>query len=333
MGADLSLTNLGMANLSGANLRGANLIGANLGSAKLFKASLNSANLIGARLSGANLIGADLSGAVLYETNMTGATMRLVNLTGAIMRGADLSGTDLRGADMTGADLSVANLSGVTFELKEGALPDITSFSTVKYLFLLTFNESPHSLYSLKEGLKNAGLRRQEREVTYAIEHTYRLHLWKEGFKGKIESIFKYVLFEVTCNYGMTPSRPLMILIFLIPFFSIPYIFAIRRGGEDGIWKEWAKERIRKDIGSEKPEQINLMPPRDLYLGMYFSILSAFHVGWKDLNVGNWIARIQPREYTLKATGWVRTVSGIQSLISVYLLALWVLTYFGRPFG
>ena len=29
---------------------------------------------------------------------------------------------------------------------------------------------------------------------------------------------------------------------------------------------------------------------------------------------------------------WVRVVSGVQSLLSVYLLALWVLTYFGRPF-
>lgn len=32
------------------------------------------------------------------------------------------------------------------------------------------------------------------------------------------------------------------------------------------------------------------------------------------------------------ATGWARTVSGIQSLLSVYLLAIWALTYFGRPF-
>jgi len=47
---------------------------------------------------------------------------------------------------------------------------------------------------------------------------------------------------------------------------------------------------------------------------------------------GNWIARIQPRDYTLGARGWVRTVSGIQSLISMYLRVLWVLTYFGRPF-
>jgi hypothetical protein len=55
-------------------------------------------------------------------------------------------------------------------------------------------------------------------------------------------------------------------------------------------------------------------------------------MGWKELNVGTWMTRLQPREYTIRPTGWVRTVSGIQSLISVYLLALWVLTYFGRPF-
>jgi hypothetical protein len=39
-----------------------------------------------------------------------------------------------------------------------------------------------------------------------------------------------------------------------------------------------------------------------------------------------------PREYTLRATGWVRVMSGAQSLLMVYLLALWALSYFGRPF-
>jgi hypothetical protein len=48
--------------------------------------------------------------------------------------------------------------------------------------------------------------------------------------------------------------------------------------------------------------------------------------------MGAWITRLQPREYMLRATGWLQTVSGIQSLLSVYSLALWVLTYFGRPF-
>jgi hypothetical protein len=67
-------------------------------------------------------------------------------------------------------------------------------------------------------------------------------------------------------------------------------------------------------------------------VALYFSLLSAFHIGWRDLNVGTWLARLQSREYTLSAIGWVRVVSGLQSLHSVYLLALWALTYFGRPF-
>ncbi len=37
-------------------------------------------------------------------------------------------------------------------------------------------------------------------------------------------------------------------------------------------------------------------------------------------------------EYSLQAVGWVRVVAGAQVLLSVYLLAMWVLTQFGQPF-
>ena len=66
--------------------------------------------------------------------------------------------------------------------------------------------------------------------------------------------------------------------------------------------------------------------------GFYFSMLSAFYIGWRDLEVGTSISRIQPMEHALRARGWVRVISGLQSLISVYLLALWALSFFGRPF-
>jgi len=62
---------------------------------------------------------------------------------------------------------------------------------------------------------------------------------------------------------------------------------------------------------------------RAVRLGFYFSLVSAFSLGWKDLNVGNWISRIQKKEYTLRPTGWVRTLTGVQSLICAFLLALW----------
>jgi len=64
----------------------------------------------------------------------------------------------------------------------------------------------------------------------------------------------------------------------------------------------------------------------------YFSLLSAFQIGYREFSVGSWLTRAQPRNFALESTGWVRTVSGIQSLLSVYLLAIWLLTYFGRPF-
>ena len=41
---------------------------------------------------------------------------------------------------------------------------------------------------------------------------------------------------------------------------------------------------------------------------------------------------IQPREFDIKARGWPRMVSGLQSLLSVGLVALSLLSYFGRPF-
>ena len=87
-----------------------------------------------------------------------------------------------------------------------------------------------------------------------------------------------------------------------------------------------------EDQGQDKPEWLLARGYRVPFYALFFSVLSAFHIGWKELSVGSWIARLNPSEYTLKATGWVRTVFQRSSLISVYLLALAVLTYFGRPF-
>jgi hypothetical protein len=169
---------------------------------------------------------------------------------------------------------------------------------------------------------------------------------------GKSESLFSYVLFELPSAYGMAPSRALGTLGFLILVFSFPYMVAVAARGPAGIWMVWLPDRVHKAEGEATPVRVTsmfLFSPLKMWvagrwrrglarglsvllIGLYFSVLSAFSLGWRELNVGTWIARVQPREYTLRATGWVRTVSGIQSLLSVYLLALWVLTYFGRPF-
>src|SRR5262249_11416242 len=153
--------------------------------------------------------------------------------------------------------------------------------------------------------------------------------------------------------YGMTPGHSLKILGGSIGLFSLVYIGALLAArGRAGIWVFWPADRVYTAEGELSPIRLTseFIFPRlqaraasrwwgalirglsVLFVGLYFCILSAFSLGWRELNVGTWISRMQPREYILRATGWVRFMAGLQSLLSVYLLALWVLTYFGRPF-
>jgi hypothetical protein len=333
------------ANFCQAALRGADLQGAFLLEAHLERAFLFMAHLQGAKLGGANLQGADLRGA---------------NLQGANLFGAHLQGADLSEANLLEADLSWAHLQGAVYEPHLEKLPNFLSLTHPRsHLETLVFHDSPAALIALREDFKKGGMRTQERQLTYAIEHTRRLQAWDPSWHdpkeedrrpwlqklaGKSESLFNYVLFELPSAYGMAPGRALWGLLGMIPIFALPYWMAIKRANSrSGIWMILPEDRLASRSGKKKA--VLLRPPmaktwrerlvgesRMLRTGFYFSLLSAFHLGWRELNVGTWITRMQPREYTLRATGWVRTVSGIQSLLSVYLLALWVLTYFGRPF-
>lgn len=328
IGANLSNADLGDANLSGADLRSANLSGANL---SIFGANLSGALLDNANLSRANLYGADLSYAHLDNANLVGADMDFANMSGARLIMADVRSASLQNTDLSRATLLFANLGGVMFEPKE--LPDVDSIATAYNISKMRFWLSPQALIKLRNSFKEGGYREQEREVTFAINHTKTLDdfRWK-GVFHRVNASFQYFFFELTTQWGMAPGRALLILLCFIPIFAVPYTIALHVPGQDGIWCKWANDRVRLDLGTEEPTRLNAGWCQAIKIGWYFSLLSAFNIGWRELNVGSWIQRLQPKEYKLQATGWVRTVSGVQSLISVYLLAIWALTYFGRPF-
>ncbi len=157
-----------------------------------------------------------------------------------------------------------------------------------------------------------------------------------------IEGVLRLVFFEWTTGYGLHYGRPILILLGLIGVFTLVYLPALviapKRPDDSGIFRIWPAGRIKPsgegiEVADDATvDRLNARGIAALGQAFYFSIISAFHIGWRDLNVGSWIARMQPREYALRATGWVRVVSGVQSLISVYLIAMWALTYFGRPF-
>jgi hypothetical protein len=355
-GEVLSWVNLQGAHLWGADLRGACLWGADLRGAVLSGADLQGAVLFGAKLQEAYLDGAKLQGADLGKADLQKAILGGADLRRAVLDGADLQGADLRGADLQGADLTQAKLAGAIYEPNPGKLPNFWTLTDPdeNNLETLVFYNSPAALIELREAFKKGGMRTQERQLTYAIEHTRRLQAWKsKSLWEKSESLFKCVAFELPSDYGMSPGRALKILGGLIGLFALVYMVALFAAhGHSGIWMVWLPDRVHKAEGEATPVRVTstfFFSPLKMWaasrwrrglarglsvllMGLYFSLLSAFSLGWRELNVGTWIARVQPREYVLRATGWVRTVSGIQSLLSVYLLALWVLTYFGRPF-
>jgi hypothetical protein len=214
--------------------------------------------------------------------------------------------------------------------------------------------------------LQKAGLRDLEREATFAIERGRTWHAicehpnlnlewkpsdlrlsvlecrWQTPYLGFAEGIFRLVAFELTTGYGLYPGRALLIIIVLWMLLIPVYAWAIFRMphwlDSPGIYRIWSKERIEASAGRVRlsdatdVERLSERDWRAIPWAAYFSLLSAFHIGFRDFNVGNWIARVQAGKYTLEPTGWVRVVSGLQSLLSVYLLAIWALTYFSRPF-
>lgn len=124
---------------------------------------------------------------------------------------------------------------------------------------------------------------------------TERIKAWKRGGWGLIESVFNLIFFELPSDYGMSPGRPLLILLALI--FSIPYMFAFRRQKRSGIWISLPEDRVHKRKGNPNPVKVaadfpgrpkGLFPccSRVLRIAFYFSLLSAFRIGWRELNFG-----------------------------------------------
>ena len=333
------------ADLRGADLRDAHLIGADLSHAVLAGAILRGATLGHAHLSLADLSGADLGHAHLSSADLSGADLSHAHLIGADLSLADLShadltDADLRDADLSGAGLGDADLKEAVFEPKN--LPTLEWIALAQDLELMTYDMNPGPLTQLRKQFQDAGYREQERAITYALNRE------AANRDSPIERWFKRIAFDLTCQYGLTPGRPLRIVLWLWLFFSCVYALFMHRPGSSGIYfvgSRWSRGRSNTQGVQIRPRALRATKwwkvpflwlrreSRVLRAALFFSLMSAFNIGFRDINFGRWLRMLTKREYDLKAVGWARTVSGFQSLLSVYLIALWVLTYFGRPFG
>lgn len=302
-------------------------------SASFVDADLRNASFFGAYID-ATFVGARLENADFGCTKfLEGADFEQANLSRANFNDASFIDVSFEGANLDGT-----NFANVTFEDEViyepivGALPDIAGVASAGPLENFTYLDDKTALVELRNALRQSGYRDEANALTFAIRRTERLDLAEGGVTSIIDAWFQFLFFELPVAYGNEKGRPLLIMLGGIFLFALPYYFALIRIGSDGIWRTWHPDRLRQDIGHKTPERLRLSGFEAIFTAIYFSMLSAFHIGWRDLNVGTWLSRLQTREFSYSASGWVRSLSGFQSLLSVYLLALWALSYFGQPF-
>jgi hypothetical protein len=328
--------------------------GVDLSEANLTGASFVDSTFANTQWRKARLIGADLRATKFYSKNdFTDA-----QLMGALLQNAQLG----RGTSLRNARLDFADVTGAFFEPY-----DVSGLGILgtQGLSDLQFDD-PTAVVSLRKAARDNALDMQVRALTAAL---FKNRLETSPFYARF---FANVLEggKLT-NYGVQPWQPVLALFVLIPVFAIVYAGALIAESPSGICvihfvdgpieherrkvmirpailgrdRRWIR-RITRPIRrfrvtrplTEKVSRFSedITPTIKLLhlwrVAFYFSLLNAFEIGYKELKVGSWISSLQRRPYTLKPIGWVRTVAGLQALLSVYLLALWAVTFFGNPF-
>jgi hypothetical protein len=277
---------------------------------------------------------------------------RGADLSSARLGGNALKGANLSGVDLSGVDLSGANLKGVIFEPSVNPAPAGIAFA--RDLGYLSWAENSVPIFTLRKSLLEGGFGDAVRQVTAAI-------------RRKHQNLLERWFFDWTCEWGANWVRPLSFAGALSLIFAVIYWAGMHIRKGSGLYLATTGQRIPTAAGRQRVLRINPVPQMatvrcaqipDLDLDLelraqvkqlsfrqtlrrefrafgtafLFSTSSTFNIGFREFNVGVWIRMIQPREFDIRARGWMRTLSGIQSLVGIGLVALSLLSYFGHPF-
>ncbi|MCV6636878.1 pentapeptide repeat-containing protein [Candidatus Albibeggiatoa sp. nov. NOAA] len=342
------------------NLCGANLQGLNLSKRDLSVANFAYANLQGTKFRYTNLIKTDL-----HFANLSEADFFTANISDANLVYSNLVKANLFRSLLSNTDFYRANLSQAIFYPSPTAIPDPLGlvptlmqreqlFKGVKYFDENLGTYTP-LLTLLRNEYRQRGMRDMERLITYLIQIKKEESYWEKGGLAYIPATLNWVFFNLTTQYGLRPQRALAILLTSVVLFTMIYWIALRVDSKHNqfevIWTSKVhtscqrrgviKGKYAMDICQPlrfSRKQLSLIQKclleiKVFRVASYFSIITAFQIGWREYNIGEWISRLQSREFTLQIQkGWIRSVSGFQSLMNLYLLAIWMVTQFGRPF-
>jgi hypothetical protein len=303
------------ADLQYANLRGAYLAAANLQRANLYATNLREAMLLGAKLRQAQLGRADFRRAVLKHADLTRARLVGADLREADLRGVNLAEAALVNVRLDGSSLVGTELAAVVFEPDYVTLLPAAHFALARNLSRLTFQTSSYALVTLRALFKQAGMRQQERALTFAINH----ELGRQA--QPVERAMRFVFFELTCQYGMAPWRPLLILGLLICCGASPYAFALHR-----------RTHSAACMGRTWGDVIRYWAVLAL-IGLCCSLITAMSLGRVHRQREHRRHWLPPYTTASALPAWMSGLAVLQCFSSIYLMVLWVLVTLGQPFA
>ena len=281
-----------------------------------------------------------------FKNNRFGSFTEKADLSGANLSEANLSGADLRGANLSGVKLGgrSSNLRHAIFEPISNPLP--AGMATTSGLELVTYATNSGPLSEMRKSFRDLGFRDEERKLTFALRskaagdllRTCRLGIDDEnhpydraGALGRANACGFYLLnwvgFDLTSQYGMTPGRPPLIGAFLWAAFSLLYATFIHHPGPSGLYVVLKRPRrgyeqtqgaqivprvLRPRRGRGRSRYLFFWLSRELRVlraAMMFSLMSAFNIGFREVNFGRWMRLLMTREYDIKPVDWARPVS------------------------
>lgn len=325
--------------------------------------------------SGANFVGASLCGLderiqptflKFDDADFTGANLSHSDFTGASFVRAKFIDTDLVGSIFVDADLA-----GALFE--PSTLPSIDGFARARNIEKISFRTSPKALNEMRRELDEAGDGKQARAVSYALNETkdaQLLHSCRppdETGKDWIVSglspmrrpdhmacttyYFRKALFEKPNAYGMSRSRPLLLLTVVWAIGTLMYWGFLQtnrrsnvlirlsnqahtRNHDFRIQRHYWAYRNRKGRRSRTTRVILAIRDqvRLASAAAFYSLTSVTALSFREWDPSRWLSLLLDRKYEVIGRGWVKRLAGLQSLISLYLLVLLVLSFFELPF-
>jgi hypothetical protein len=238
-------------------------------------------------------------------------------------------------------------MMGVVFEPE--TLPELRGIAAAINLDGVRYDKNPDSLVDLARRFKDEGFREQERNVVYARRRAETGSFLERcgRSRGEVSAcadyILREVLFDLTCQYGLSPVRPLKIVFVLWLTCSFVYFMIVHFEGKSALYRldkpdlpdasTIQTQRVRPQWKQQchwRWRSIEFLSRefRVLRTAMFFSAMCALSLSLRDVNFGPWIRLLTRHEFDIRAVGWARVVAGYQSITSVCLIALSIITYF-----